>query len=121
MCNISVLCLHALSDEKSNDSIDSFYEELDHVFDNFPKYHMKIMLGDYNAKLERQDIFKPTFGNDSLHQDSDDNDVRIANFATAKNLVVKSMMFPHRNIHECTWTFSDGLTERYSHIDRSYL
>jgi hypothetical protein len=73
---------------------------------------MKIILGDYNSKLERQDIFKPTFGNDSLHQDSSDNDVRIANFVTAENLVVKSMMFPHRNIQEYTWTSSDGLTTR---------
>ena len=106
MCNISVLFLHTLSDEKSDDSIDSFYAELDHVFDHFPEYHMKIMLGDYNAKLERQDIFKPIIGNESLHQDSNDNDVRIGNFATVKSLVVKSMMFPHRNIHEYTWTLS---------------
>jgi hypothetical protein len=59
------------------------------------------MLGECNAKLERKDIFKPTFGNESLHKDSNDSDVRITNFATAKNLVVKSMMFPHRNIQEC--------------------
>ena len=26
--------------------------------------------------------------------------VRIVNFATSKNLVVKSTMFPHRNIHK---------------------
>jgi len=73
---------------------------------------MKIMLGDYDAKLERQDIFKPTFGNDSLHQDSNDTDVWIASFATAKNLVVKIMMFPHGNIQQYTWTSSDGLTSR---------
>jgi len=112
LCNISVLFLHTLTDEKSDDSIDSFYEEVDHVFDHFPKYHIKIMLGDYNAEMERQDIFKPTFRNDSLHHDSNDNDVRIANLAAAKNLVVKRMMFPHRNIHEYTWTSSDGLTSR---------
>jgi len=33
-------------------------------------------------------------GNLSLDQDSNDNDVRIVNFATSKNLVVKSTMFP---------------------------
>jgi hypothetical protein len=27
-----------------------------------------------------------------------DNDVRIVNFATSKNLVIKSTIFPHRNI-----------------------
>ena len=56
---------------------------------------MKILLGDFNAKLGRENIFKPTIGNASLHHDSNDNGVRIVNFATSKNLVVKSMTFPH--------------------------
>ena len=33
-CNI-VLNVHALSEEKTDDSRDSFYEELEHVFDHF--------------------------------------------------------------------------------------
>jgi len=56
---------------------------------------MIILLGDFNAKLGRENIFKPTTGNESLHQDSNDNGVRIVNFATSKNWVVKSTMFPH--------------------------
>ena len=47
---------------------------------------------------------------DSLHQYSNDNGVRIVNFATLKNLVVKSMMLPHRNIRKYTWTSPDGKT-----------
>jgi hypothetical protein len=61
---------------------------------------MRILLGDFNAKVRRENIFKPTIGNESLHHDSNDNGVRIVNFATSKNLVVKSTMFPHRNIHK---------------------
>ena len=45
---------------------------------------MKILLGDFNAKLEGEDIFKHGIGNDSLHQDSDDNCVRLVNSATSK-------------------------------------
>jgi len=71
---------------------------------------MKILLGDFNAKVRRENIFKPTIGNDSLHQDSNDNGVRLVNFATSKNLVVNSMMFPHRNIHKYTWTSPGGKT-----------
>ena len=52
-CNIIVLNAHAPSEDKGDDSKDSFYEELEQVFDNFPRYHMKILLGDFNAKVGR--------------------------------------------------------------------
>jgi hypothetical protein len=71
---------------------------------------MKILLGELNAKLGREDIFKPTTGNESLREDSDDNGVRVVNCATSKSLVVKSTMFPHRNIHKYTRTSPDGKT-----------
>ena len=80
------------------------------MFDHFPKYHMKMLLGDFNAKVGRENIFKPTIGQESLHQDSNDNGVRLVNFATSQNLVVNSKMFPHRNIHKYTWTSADGKT-----------
>jgi hypothetical protein len=38
---------------------------------------MKIVLGDFNAKVGREDIFKPTIGNESLHETSNDNGVRV--------------------------------------------
>jgi len=49
---------------------------------------MKILLGDFNAKEGRDYIFKPTTGYERLHQDSNDNGVRIVNTATSKNLVI---------------------------------
>jgi hypothetical protein len=54
------------------------------VFDKFPKYHMKILLGDFNPKVGREDIFKPTIGNESLQEISNDNGVKLVNFATSK-------------------------------------
>jgi hypothetical protein len=46
---------------------------------------MKILLGDFNAKVDREDIFKPTVGNESLHEISNDDGVNTVNFATSKN------------------------------------
>jgi hypothetical protein len=50
-CNINVLNTHAPTEEKGDDSKDGFYEELEGVFYHFPKYHMRILLGDFNAKV----------------------------------------------------------------------
>jgi len=45
---------------------------------------MEFLVGDFNAKSWKEDIFKPTTGNESLSQDSNDNGARIANIATQK-------------------------------------
>jgi hypothetical protein len=84
----------APTDDKIDDMKDSFYEEVKHVLDKFHKYHMKNFLGHFNAKVGKKDIFKPTIGNESLHEMSKNNGVRVVNFATSKNLIVKSTMFP---------------------------
>jgi hypothetical protein len=51
---------------------DSFYEELERVFDAFPKCRMKMLI-DFIAKVNVEDIFKPAIGNESLHEISNDN------------------------------------------------
>ena len=47
-----------------------------------PKYHIKILLRHFNAIVGRENIFKPTIGYESLHQDSNNNGFKIVNFAT---------------------------------------
>jgi len=49
--NIIVVNVHAPREEKSDEAKDSFYEELEQVFDQFPKYHIKMLLGDFIAKV----------------------------------------------------------------------
>jgi hypothetical protein len=79
------------------------HEELERVFDKFPMCHMNALLKDFNAKVGGEDIFKPAIGTESLHEIGNDNGVRLVNFATSKNLIVKSTMFPHCNIHILIW------------------
>jgi hypothetical protein len=43
---------------------------------------LKILLGDFNAKVGRREDFKLTIENESLHKISNDNGVRFVNFAT---------------------------------------
>jgi hypothetical protein len=74
--------VHTPREKKSDDSKDGFYETLEEVFDHFSTYHLKILLGDFNAKLEKETNFKPAIGNESLNQGSNDNGGRIVKFAT---------------------------------------
>jgi len=73
---------------------------------------MKILLGDFNAKLGRKGIFKPKIKSESLRQDSNYNGVGVVSFPRINKLIVKSTMFPHRNIHTYIRTSPDGNTHR---------
>jgi hypothetical protein len=55
-CNIIVLNVHAPCEDKGDEEKDSFFEELGRVFDRFPGYDMKIILGDFNANVGRENI-----------------------------------------------------------------
>jgi hypothetical protein len=64
-CDINVRNVHAPNEVKDDDIKDSFYEELEQVFDQFPRYHMKILLGYLSAKVGKEGIFKPIICNES--------------------------------------------------------
>jgi hypothetical protein len=61
-CHIIVLNVHAPTEDKTDDVKDSLGEELERVFDNFPKYHMKILLGDFSANVGRKDFLNRQLG-----------------------------------------------------------
>jgi hypothetical protein len=71
--HIIVLNVHAPTERKIYDVKDGFYEELERIFQKLPKYHTKILLRDFSAKVGREYIFKPTIWNESLHEIHNDN------------------------------------------------
>jgi hypothetical protein len=105
-----------LTEDKIDDVKDSFCDELRHISYKLPKYHMKILLWGFNAKVGREDVFEPIVGNESLQEISNENGARVVNFATSKYLIVKSAMSSHCNIHQYTWMSPDGKTDEINHI-----
>jgi hypothetical protein len=102
-CSIKVLNIHAPCEDKSDEVKDSSCKELERIFDQFHGCNMTILYGDFSAKVGSKHISTPKIGNESSHEIGNDNRVRIVNFVTSKNLIVKRTMFPHRDIHKYTW------------------
>ena len=108
--NITLICAHAPTEDKDDEIKDMFYERLEETYDRCPGHDIKIVLGDFNAKVGRENVFHPTVGNFSLHDTTSDNGMRLVDFAAAKNMVVSSTRFRHKDIHKATWVSPDQRT-----------
>ena len=60
--NYSLINEHAMTNDSPDEEKEAFYEKLSRVYDNYPRYDIKIILGDMNAKVDGQEIYRPTIG-----------------------------------------------------------
>jgi hypothetical protein len=84
-------------EEKTPEEKDEFYENLEHILNETAQSRISIILGDFNAKLGKENIFKSIFGNYRLHDITNENALRFEVFGGG--LIVKSTMFPPKDIY----------------------
>lgn len=109
--NYTLINVYAPTEDKDNEEKELFYEKLVEVYDGAPKRDIKMILGDFNAKVGREVYYRPTIGKYSLHDTSNDNGTRLIDFAVSRNIVLSSTYFEHKDIHKATWVSPDGITK----------
>jgi hypothetical protein len=57
--NICIICVHAPT-ETEEEMKDRFYEKLADVYDRAAGHDVKIFVGDMNAKVGKENIYRPT-------------------------------------------------------------
>jgi len=81
----------------------NFYIKLERICSRVPKYEMAIIMGDFNAKVGREECRHKVLGKYSLHEHSNENGSFLVQFAIRNNFYIKSTIFPHKTIHMGTW------------------
>ena len=76
-----------------------FYNLLEQTISQIASSDIQIVLGDFNAKVGKENVYKPTIGNESLHNETNDNGMKMIQFALSKGLNIRSTTFPHKDIH----------------------
>ena len=92
--NVSLICAHAPMEEKDDGVKNTFYAKLEDVYDKCSAHDTKIVLGDFKAKVGREDIFGPTVVQFSLHANTTSNGMRLIDL----------------DIHKATWMSPDKST-----------
>lgn len=108
--NLSIINAHAPIEDANDEIKEEFYDSLARTYDECPTNDIKIIAGDFNAKIGKEDAFGQTIGKHSLHEESNDNGVRTITFAASRNMVVSSTLFDHKSVHKGTWTSPDAKT-----------
>lgn len=62
--NISLIFAHAPTEENNDELIDSLFAK---AYERCTDHYVKIVLGDFNPKVGREDIFDSKVGKFSLH------------------------------------------------------
>jgi hypothetical protein len=105
--NVSFINVHARTEEKEELEKEVLYQKAEEVYDLCPSNDIKIVLGDWNAKVGREEIYQGLILRHSMHLHTNNNGQRLVDFAAAKNMVVSSTYFPHKEIHKQTWRSLD--------------
>jgi hypothetical protein len=71
--NLALISIHAPTEEKEDLVKEHFYMSLEKVCDTIPNYDMKVILGDFNAKVRKGNCWYPACGRYSLHDKTNDN------------------------------------------------
>jgi exonuclease III len=108
--NISIICAHAPTEDKSEDEKDDFYDALERIYGRCPRNDIKTVIGDLNVKIGKEDQLLPCIGEHSLHEITNMNGHRLINFAASKNMQIASTKFEHKEIYKVTRISPDGCT-----------
>lgn len=107
---ITIVNIHAPSEEKEIETKIDFYQQIENILTRIPKYDIKIIIGDFNAKVGREIMYKKITGGKSKHEESNENGKMLIEFAAEQKMRIMSTHFDRKDIYKSTWISPDGRT-----------
>lgn len=102
-----IINVHAPTEDKEEEEKEVLYAALEDTF-NQSKRDIRLVLGDFNAKIGREGVYRSTIESHSLHTNTNNNGIKLIDFALGKDMVIKSTMFPRKDIHKYTRILLNG-------------
>jgi len=109
--NITVMVCYAPTNDAKDEVKDEFFQQMYDILAEQPRHDIKLVIGDFNAKLTTDyDSWPGVISKHSLHDTATDNGTRLLDFCTFNQLTIGGTLFEHKNIHKGTWHSRDGRT-----------
>ncbi len=83
---------------------DVFYSKLQETIDRVPKGDMIVLMGDFNARVGKQEhLSAPQTVGPYPVDVKNDNGIRLVEFCLTNNIVISNTFFQHKLIHQTSW------------------
>ena len=110
---VTVIQAYAPTEVAVSEDKDRFYEKLQETIDSIPNYHVKLLLGDFNAQIDgNRRGYESVLGPYGASYSRNDNGERLVSFCCTNGICLGNTLFRHKMIHKRTWTSPDGNTEK---------
>jgi hypothetical protein len=105
--NVTIIQCYAPTNEASSDVKDRFYSELSQVFEKTNRGDIKMVMGDLNAKVGRENyMLEKVMGRHGLGV-RNDNGERFIDYCNTHQLVIGGTIFQHKPCHKISWVSTD--------------
>jgi hypothetical protein len=101
--NITLLSTYVPTEDSPDAMKDEFYDQLCQECKNAHKYDILILLGDFSAKISRENFIATVAVKYTLHEVTRENGKRLGQLAARHNSIIKSTCFENKRIHKGTW------------------
>ena len=116
--NITIIVAYAPPEYAETKLKDGFYNGLIAVHNDIPQNDVRILTGDFNARVSSDSSrWQGTVGKQSLHDSANDNGQRFMDFCALHEYIIGGTLFEHKDIHKATWLSPKGdFTSQIDHI-----
>jgi len=104
----TLINVHAPTNEETAEIKEGFYNLLQQNINQIARSDIKIILGDFNAKVGKESIYKPTNGNESLRNETNNNRIKMIQFAICK--------CKNYNVSTYRYSADDRTTNQIDHV-----
>jgi len=101
--NLTLISPYAPTEDAKDEVKEHSYEELNITLEQSSKHDALIILGDFNAKVGKEMNNGLVAGKCTLHNETNDNGLRLCQFAEMNYLLTSTTIYEHKKIHNVTW------------------
>ena len=109
--NTTIIQCYSPTNDSDDEKKDEFYDQLQAEIEETPRHDIKILIGDFNAKVGSDNSsFEQTMGKEGCGI-MNENGERLIEFCESNGYVIGGTLFKHKDIHKLTW-FSPNRRDR---------